>query len=80
LELRRERNRLAVGKRRTGMDAAQGWLGATVAPETVNETFWTLVDDTWPPEELAELVALCKAIEDAYRRSAASRRRCRRDS
>ena len=55
------------------MDTVRRRSGATVAPPTVNETFWTLVDETWPPEELAELVALCKAIEDAYRRACAVR-------
>jgi hypothetical protein len=59
------------------MDTVRRRSGATMAPPTVNETFWTLVDETWPPEELAELVALCKAIEDAYQRvcSTGDRRR-----
>jgi hypothetical protein len=64
-----ERNTLALGKRRTGMDTARR-SGAPVAPPTVNQAFWGLVDATWSREELAELVALCKAMEDAYSRSA----------
>jgi hypothetical protein len=80
LETRTERFRLAAGKRRRRMDTVRRGSGATTAPLTVNETFWTLVDEAWPPEELAELVALCKAIEDAYRRACAIReRRCDTD-
>lgn len=57
------------------MDTVRRRSGATMAPPTVNETFWTLVDEAWPPDELAELVALCKAIEDAYQRMCTARER-----
>jgi hypothetical protein len=50
------------------MDSVRRRFGAAVAPPTVNQSFWDLVDANWSAEELAELVALCKAIEDAYRR------------
>jgi hypothetical protein len=51
------------------MDTVRRRSGATVVTPTVNETFWKLVDASWSPEELAELVALCKAMEDAYQRA-----------
>ena len=50
------------------------WSGAASATPTVNEEFWAIVDSTWSREELAELVALCKAMEDAYTRTKAARR------
>jgi hypothetical protein len=53
------------------MDTVRRRSGATVVPPTVNETFWTLVDQSWSSDELAELVALCKAMEDAYQRTSA---------
>ncbi len=56
------------------MDTARR-SGATVAPTTVNKAFWKVVDATWSPDELAELVALCKAMEDAYQRAMGSPRR-----
>jgi hypothetical protein len=56
------------------MDTGRGGSGATEALPTVNEAFWAIVDVTWSPDELAELVALCKAMEDAYARTQAARR------
>jgi hypothetical protein len=51
------------------MDTVRRRSGATVVTPTVNEAFWKLVDASWSLEELAELVALCKAMEDAYQRA-----------
>jgi hypothetical protein len=55
------------------MDTGRRRSGAVVATPTANEAFWAIVDATWSREELAELVALCKAMEDAYTRTAARR-------
>jgi hypothetical protein len=72
LELRCERFRLWGGKNEgTGMDTGRRRSGDVVATPTVNEEFWAIVDATWSRNELAELVALCKAMEDAYTRTAA---------
>ena len=56
------------------MDTGRRRSGAVVATPTVNEEFWTIVDACWSREELAELVALWKAMEDAYTRQQAARR------
>ncbi|HEY4620758.1 MAG TPA: hypothetical protein VIG93_03590 [Gaiellaceae bacterium] len=56
------------------MDTVRRSAGGTAVPPTVNEAFWAIVDAIWSPEELAELVALCKAMEDAYTRTKAARR------
>lgn len=56
------------------MDTGRRRSGAVVATPTVNEEFWTIVDACWSREELAELVALWKAMEDAYSRQQAVRR------
>lgn len=60
------------------MDTARRRSGAAAATPTVNREFWTLVDATWSAEEIAELVALCKAMEDAYQRAGLLRRRSAR--
>jgi hypothetical protein len=49
--------------------------GTPRATPTVNEEFWALVDACWSRDELAELVALWKAMEDAYARQLAARDR-----
>jgi hypothetical protein len=51
------------------MDTVRRRSGATVMTPTVSEAFWGLVDANWSTDELAELVALCKAIENAYLRA-----------
>jgi hypothetical protein len=51
------------------MDTVRRRSGATVVTPTVSEAFWELVDANWSTDELAELVALCKAMEDACRRA-----------
>lgn len=50
------------------MDDGRRRSGAVAATPTVNEEFWALVDAGWSREELGELVALWKAMEDAYTR------------
>jgi hypothetical protein len=58
------------------MDTGRRRSGAAVDTPTVNEEFWRIVDACWSREELAELVALWKAMEDAYvRRRPAARHR-----
>jgi hypothetical protein len=56
------------------MDTGRRRSGAATATPTVNEEFWALVDACWSREELAELVALWKAMEDAYTRQQAAHR------
>lgn len=56
------------------MDTGQRRSGVTVATPTANEEFWSLVDAGWSLEEIGELVALWKAMEDAYQRQQAARR------
>jgi hypothetical protein len=56
------------------MDTGQRRSGVNVATPTVNEEFWALVDASWSREDIAELVALWKAMEDAYTRQQAARR------
>ena len=69
LERPRWRSRLDRGKEGTGMDTVRHRSGAAVVPlPTVNEAFWALVDANWSVAELTELVALCKAMEDAFAR------------
>jgi ribonuclease HI len=51
------------------MDTVRRRSGATVVTPTISEAFWGLVDANWSTNELAELVALCKAMENAYRRA-----------
>lgn len=50
------------------MDTVRHRSGAAVAPPTVSEAFWALVDANWSVAELSELVALCKVMEDAFAR------------
>ncbi len=57
------------------MDTVRPRSGAAVVP-TANETFWALVDASWSASDLDELVALCKAMEDAYTRQRPSPRGC----
>lgn len=51
------------------MDTVRRRSGATAVSPTTNEAFWAIVDATWSVDEVIELVALCKAMEDAYRRA-----------
>jgi hypothetical protein len=74
LELRAAPFTLVAGERRgLGMDTGQRRSGATVATPTVNEEFWALVDASWSRDDIEELVALWKAMEDAYTRQEAAR-------
>jgi hypothetical protein len=54
------------------MDTVRRRSGATSVSPTVSKAFWELVDANWSVEELAELVALYKAMEDAYGRAVRS--------
>jgi hypothetical protein len=56
------------------MDTGQRRSGVNVATPTVNEEFWALVDASWSRDDIADLVALWKAMEDAYTRQQAARR------
>lgn len=68
LERLRDRSRLDRKNEGTGMDTATSGSGGAVAPPTVSEAFWALIDASWSVVELSELVALCKAMEDAFAR------------
>jgi hypothetical protein len=50
------------------MDTERRRSGATMAPPTVNESYWALVDAGWTPEDVSVLVALWKRLEDAHAR------------
>jgi hypothetical protein len=68
LERLRGRSRLDRKNEGTGMDTGRSGSGGAVAPPTVCEAFWALIDANWSAVELSELVALCKAMEDAFAR------------
>jgi hypothetical protein len=48
------------------MDTARRRSGGAIVSPTLSQAFWELVDANWTHEELAELVALYKAMEDAF--------------